>query len=379
MGCCHGQKTQTKTFVPEQQKIHCKHVLLLGTSDCGKTTIFKQIQNIGKSENSSLFNDNDRSAALSTIHTEMVQGMIVLIHESQKFAADSKCFLDINTPSSVELPSEWNHLKQSTVSNATSVSCMDSRMHHMAFGMDTNKIQLQNFDHFCKCFVSSINILVDSVNNAIIFVDVDSKDKKKENGNCGAISSPQYIINAIANGHWNNINIDINEQKTASNDNTDDFQLGDAIALLWKLPAIKNTFIARHNKFTIPDSLAYYFNKAQNIMKPDYIATDDDVLRVCEKTTGMIHHVYKYDTNINTNNNIMNENNDENIYFVDVGGWRSERVKWINCFDKVNAIIFSAGLDEYAKMNVEKRCCKNINDSLCLFEELVAGKWFKVT
>ena len=194
----------------------------------------------------------------------MVQGMIVLIHESQKFAADSNCFLDINTPSSLELPSEWKHLKQSSTSNATSVSCMHSRMHRMAFGIDTNNIQLQNFDDFCKLFVSSVNTFVDSVNSAIIFVD-DSKDKN-ENVNSLSILSNQYIVNA---GDWHNMNIDINEQKTASDDNTDDFELGDAIALLWKLPAIKNTFIARPDNFTIPDSLAYYFNKAQNIMKAD--------------------------------------------------------------------------------------------------------------
>jgi hypothetical protein len=34
-------------------------------------------------------------------------------------------------------------------------------------------------------------------------------------------------------------------------------------------------------------------------------------------------------------------------HVVDVGGQRSERRKWIHCFDNVNAIIFLEGLSGY--------------------------------
>ena len=33
--------------------------------------------------------------------------------------------------------------------------------------------------------------------------------------------------------------------------------------------------------------------------------------------------------------------------FVDVGGQRNERRKWIHCFDSVHGVIFVAALSEY--------------------------------
>ena len=38
---------------------------------------------------------------------------------------------------------------------------------------------------------------------------------------------------------------------------------------------------------------------------------------------------------------------------VDVGGQRSERRKWIHCFDKVQAIIFLVAVSEYDQVLAE--------------------------
>ena len=37
----------------------------------------------------------------------------------------------------------------------------------------------------------------------------------------------------------------------------------------------------------------------------------------------------------------------QNITFVDIGGLRSERRKWIQCFDNVKAILFITALSDY--------------------------------
>ena len=47
---------------------------------------------------------------------------------------------------------------------------------------------------------------------------------------------------------------------------------------------------------------------------------------------------------------------------VDVGGQRSERRKWIHCFDKVQAIIFLVAVSEYDQVLAEDEtqvchCC----------------------
>ncbi|VDO54211.1 unnamed protein product [Brugia timori] len=41
---------------------------------------------------------------------------------------------------------------------------------------------------------------------------------------------------------------------------------------------------------------------------------------------------------------------------IDVGGQRSERKKWIHCFDNVNAIIFISSLSEYDQTLREDNC-----------------------
>ena len=38
---------------------------------------------------------------------------------------------------------------------------------------------------------------------------------------------------------------------------------------------------------------------------------------------------------------------------IDVGGQRSERRKWIHCFDNVTSIIFLAVLSEYDQVLIE--------------------------
>ena len=41
------------------------------------------------------------------------------------------------------------------------------------------------------------------------------------------------------------------------------------------------------------------------------------------------------------------------ISVTDVGGQRSERKKWLNCFDSVNAVVFVVAMSEYDQMLTE--------------------------
>lgn len=46
----------------------------------------------------------------------------------------------------------------------------------------------------------------------------------------------------------------------------------------------------------------------------------------------------------------------------DVGGQRSERKKWIHCFENVTSIIFCVALSEYDQVLLEE------SNQVCLFE-----------
>ena len=65
----------------------------------------------------------------------------------------------------------------------------------------------------------------------------------------------------------------------------------------------------------------------------DYMPSLQDILRVRVPTTGIIEYPFDLD----------------NIIFrmVDVGGQRSERRKWIHCFENVTSIMFLCALSEY--------------------------------
>lgn len=83
----------------------------------------------------------------------------------------------------------------------------------------------------------------------------------------------------------------------------------------------------------------------------------------------------------------------------DVGGQRSERKKWIHCFENVTSIIFCVALSEYDQVlleesnqvcfldavgwSVEERgltCWKNrMMESLVLFDSVVNSRWFMRT
>jgi len=64
---------------------------------------------------------------------------------------------------------------------------------------------------------------------------------------------------------------------------------------------------------------------------------------------------------------------------VDVGGQRSERRKWLHCFDDVTSVIFLAALDEYDMKLEEDNSTNRLEESLRLFSEVTASNFFQPT
>jgi guanine nucleotide-binding protein G(i) subunit alpha len=63
----------------------------------------------------------------------------------------------------------------------------------------------------------------------------------------------------------------------------------------------------------------------------------------------------------------------------DVGGQRSERKKWIHCFENVTAVIFLAALSEYDQVLVEDDSVNRMQEALTLFDSICNSKWFTST
>jgi len=140
--------------------------------------------------------------------------------------------------------------------------------------------------------------------------------------------------------------------------------IGKDIKALWTDPAVRAVF-ARSAEFQLNDSAAYYFDNIDRITAPEYVVSQEDVLRSRTKTTGIIETEFDV----------------ENVHFrmVDVGGQRSERKKWMYCFQDVTAVIFCVAMSEYDLKLYEDDVTNRMHESLKLFKEICNTKWFMNT
>ncbi|XP_024595798.1 guanine nucleotide-binding protein subunit alpha-11 [Neophocaena asiaeorientalis asiaeorientalis] len=135
-----------------------------------------------------------------------------------------------------------------------------------------------------------------------------------------------------------------------------------AIKTLWNDPGIQECY-DRRREYQLSDSAKYYLTDVDRIAASGYLPTQQDVLRVRVPTTGIIE--YPFDL--------------ENIIFrmVDVGGQRSERRKWIHCFENVTSIMFLVALSEYDQVLVESDNENRMEESKALFRTIVTYPWFQ--
>ena len=67
-----------------------------------------------------------------------------------------------------------------------------------------------------------------------------------------------------------------------------------------------------------------------------------------------------------------------NFRFVDVGGQRIERQKWIHCLDNIQVIIFMVSMSEYDLLCEENNSENKMNESLALFKLILSNEWFEL-
>jgi len=134
------------------------------------------------------------------------------------------------------------------------------------------------------------------------------------------------------------------------------------IKQLWEDPAIQVTYTYR-SKFQLNDNAKYFLDQLDDLIRPDYLPTDSDIIHARARTTGIIESDFVIDHN--------------KFKMVDVGGQRNERKKWIHCFDNVTAVLFVADMAAYDRKLYEDEKVNRIDETLNLFENICNTKWFK--
>eukprot|EP01128_Nolandella_sp_AFSM9_P007225 TRINITY_DN3901_c0_g1_i1.p1 TRINITY_DN3901_c0_g1~~TRINITY_DN3901_c0_g1_i1.p1 ORF type:complete len:361 (+),score=87.39 TRINITY_DN3901_c0_g1_i1:59-1084(+) len=138
-------------------------------------------------------------------------------------------------------------------------------------------------------------------------------------------------------------------------------EVRDAIKTLWKEPSIKTAW-GRANETQVLESAAYFFDSIDRLDTNDYEPKTDDILRARQKTTGIIEVKFSYEGH--------------EFRLVDVGGQRSERRKWLHCFEDCTAVMFCVAMNEYDKMLYEEANVNRMHEAVSLFQQTVNSKWF---
>ncbi|KAJ7694439.1 guanine nucleotide binding protein, alpha subunit [Mycena rosella] len=67
------------------------------------------------------------------------------------------------------------------------------------------------------------------------------------------------------------------------------------------------------------------------------------------------------------------------IHMFDISRQRSERKKWIHCFESMTSFIFCTALSEYDQVLEEERRVNRMHESFYLFESGINSHWFLCT
>ena len=132
-------------------------------------------------------------------------------------------------------------------------------------------------------------------------------------------------------------------------------------------------------------SLFYYFADLERLFELNYIPNEQDIVRCRARTIGVT------ETRFNVR--------DYEVLVVDVGGQRSERRKWIHCFQDVTNILFVVSLSGYDQCLVEDSNAvrtrspydlsrsvlilipiqNQMQDAMALWDSTCNSQWFRST
>jgi guanine nucleotide-binding protein G(i) subunit alpha len=98
-------------------------------------------------------------------------------------------------------------------------------------------------------------------------------------------------------------------------------------------------------------------------MKDEYMPTDEDVLRCRLRSSGIVEKSF--------------EVQGATFNFVDVGGQRNERKKWLHCFAGVNMLMYITAMNEYDQMLYEDDTVNRMEESIAVFKGLLDYEEFR--
>lgn len=281
-------------------------LLLLGTGDSGKSTLFKQLVHLyGKD-----YDADARSRYVKTIHSNTLQSM-------KKIAKQSAILADQKLP---PVPA---------YALGTGLAAPDARG---ANGSVTGSVAAGAGDGAAPAAAAGPDVAMVQISTAM------------QSG--AAVQAAKAL-------------------EEAKYDTMIDSALGAAIKTLWADPGIRQTYAHRGGMYQCMHACGYFFDRLDAITDAHYLPTYADILHARARTTGIVETQFAV--------------GDYQFRLLDVGGQRNERRKWIHCFEKVTALLFVTAISEYDEVLYEDHTVNRMVESINLFAEICASKWFTNT
>jgi guanine nucleotide-binding protein G(i) subunit alpha len=120
-----------------------------------------------------------------------------------------------------------------------------------------------------------------------------------------------------------------------------------------------------HQGFRYFDNIDYFFDleNRKRMFENEYEPTNEDMLCCRKKTTGITKMKFTSD--------------DLLIELTDVGGQRSERLKWKKCFELADLVLYVVSLSDYDEILFEASNQNSMSEALDCFDRSVNGEWFQ--
>ncbi|XP_051743858.1 guanine nucleotide-binding protein subunit alpha-12a [Ctenopharyngodon idella] len=134
-----------------------------------------------------------------------------------------------------------------------------------------------------------------------------------------------------------------------------------ALQALWNDSGIQEAY-GRRSEFQLSESVKYFLDNLDRIGQLNYVPSRQDILLARKATKGIVEHDFII----------------KKIPFkmVDVGGQRSQRQKWFQCFDGITSILFMVSSSEFDQVLMEDRRTNRLVESMNIFETIVNNKLF---
>ena len=141
-------------------------------------------------------------------------------------------------------------------------------------------------------------------------------------------------------------------------------ELSFAMKRVWADAGVQYCF-RRSREYQLNDSAKYYLDSLSRISSRRYQPTEQDILRTRVKSIGITETLFTY--------------NRIRFKLVDVGGQRSERRKWVHCFQGVHAVLYCVSLSAFDLTLREDNSVNRLHESIKLFTTVLNNKWFTDT